>query len=228
MPGWAYSLPSSSRTPHLGLPRLVLLEQSRGGLPLQAQQGRGWLGHVHVHRVELLDGGERGGLIGGDQRPFRDQRAADAARDRRQHSGVDQIDACRFHRRLRLQVRGHGIVVILLADRIRFGQRLVAFRERPGGSIRRDGAVVTGLVGRRVDLIELLPCLDVAALDEQPLQNDAVDLRSHVGGTVARHASGKLGGDRHRLSLHGDDRDLRRRRGRRRGLMPTAGEQHQA
>ena len=130
------------------------------------------------------------------------------------------------HRRLRLQVRGHGVVVILLADRIRFDQRLVALCKRLCRSIRRHGAVVTCLVGRRVDLIELLPCLDILTFDEQPLQNDAVDLWPHVGGTVAVHASGQLGGDRHRLSMHGDDRDFRRWRGRRRSLLPTAREHY--
>ena len=127
---------------------------------------------------------------------------------------------------LRLEMRGHGIIVILLADGIRFGQRFVAFRECPGGSIRRNGAVVTGFVGRRINLVELLPCLDIAPLDEEPLQNDAVDLWSHVGGTVARHASGKLGGNQHRLSFYGDHRDFRGWRVRRRGLVPAAGEQH--
>jgi hypothetical protein len=121
-------------------------------------------------------------------------------------------------------MRGPGIVVILLADRIHLGQLLVAFRERQSGAFAATALVVGDLIRRRVDLVELLPLLHIAAFEEQPFQDDAVDLRSHVGVTNAGHSSRKLGGDRHRPSVHGDDGDLRR--GWRRAPLPTAAERH--
>src|SRR3546814_1918207 len=48
--------------------RAVALEVAGGQLPAQAQQFTARLGDVDVDRVELLHGGQRRGLVGGDQR----------------------------------------------------------------------------------------------------------------------------------------------------------------
>ena len=208
------------------MPRRVFLQKTGIRLTPQAQQRGGRLRDVHVHRVKLLYRGQRRGLIGSDQRTFGDQGAPDTAGDRRQHARIDQVDPRRLHRRLRLQRRGNGIVVVLFADRIGFGQGLVALRERPSRSFGRHGAVVSGFVGRRIDLIQLLARLDLAALNEQPLQDDAVHLRSHVGRAQGVCSSGQLSRDWHRLGLHGDDGDFRRWRGGRRPMTATAGQEH--
>src|SRR3546814_6222725 len=50
-------------------------------LPAQAQQFTARLGDVDVDRVELLHGGQRRGLVGGDQRALGHRRLADAATD---------------------------------------------------------------------------------------------------------------------------------------------------
>jgi hypothetical protein len=48
---------------------------------------------VDIDRVENRDGGQRIGLIGGDQRALRGKRTADPPGERRRHGGVAQVDA---------------------------------------------------------------------------------------------------------------------------------------
>ena len=69
----------------------------------------------------------------------------------------------------------------------------------------RQGAVIGGLIGRRVDLIQLLPGLHLAALDEGALGDEPADLRPHIGGEVGGRAPRQLGGERHGLCLERDD-----------------------
>jgi len=114
-------------------------------------------------------------------------------------------------------------VVILLADCIRLGQRLVAVGMCARRSAAADGAVVARLVGLPVDLVELLPGLEVAASTNSRFR-DSVDLWRTSAVRVTCDSSGKLGGNG-TAWLHGDDRDFRRRRGRRRALCFTAAEQ---
>ena len=68
--------------PYLRLPRRVLLQQTGISFTPEAQQRAGRLRYVHVHRVKLLYGGQRRGLIGSDQRTFGDQGASDTTGDR--------------------------------------------------------------------------------------------------------------------------------------------------
>ena len=83
-----------------GLVRVSTLQLAVGQLALQAEDLGGGLGDVHVDRVELLHGRERGGLVGGHQRALGHRGASDAAGNRRQYFGVDQIDARGLDRRL--------------------------------------------------------------------------------------------------------------------------------
>src|SRR3546814_6489170 len=61
--------------------RAVALEVAGGQLPAQAQQFTARLGDVDVDRVELLHGGQRRGLVGGDQRALGHRRLADRSEE---------------------------------------------------------------------------------------------------------------------------------------------------
>ncbi len=98
-----------------------------------------------------------------------------------------------------------GVVVILLADGIGLRKRLVALCLQPGGLGGRRGTVVSRLVQRRIDLVELLPLLHVRAFDEHALQNDAVHLRADLGDLVWDHAAGQIGRQADALRLQCDD-----------------------
>ena len=84
------------------------------------------------------------------------------------------------HGSLGLAVRRHGVVVFLLADRVGLDQRRVAIGQHLGAEqigLRLlelgGGLIVGGLVRRRIDLEEQLLLLDVAALLEGDLLDDA-------------------------------------------------------
>ena len=89
-----------------------------------------------------------------------------------------------------LSRRRHRIVIVLLTDRVGLGQGLVALglQSRGLGGGRRT--VIGGLIKSRIDLVELLPFLDVAPLDEHPLQNDAVHLGPDLGDFVGHRSPG--------------------------------------
>ena len=82
------------------------------------------LGQVHVDRVDLLHRGQQGGLGRLHVGPLGHRRAADAARHRRGHGRVAEVDpgrllggARRRHVGLPRLQGGHGVVVVLLAHR---------------------------------------------------------------------------------------------------------------
>ena len=172
----------------------------------------------------MLDGGQCRGLVGGDQRAGRHAGAADPAGDRRIHAGERQIDARGLHAglagrhiRFGLAERGGGVVALLLADRLDLHQFLVAVGLEPCGAqvgLRLGqgglGAGVAGAVGGRVDLVQGLPCLHVAALGELPRLHDAAHLGPYFGDQVRHGAAGHLGGQGDRLGPDGDDADHRR------------------
>ena len=130
------------------------------------------------------------------QRTFGYQGAANTARDGGRHRCIAQVDACGFHGGLgRCQIGfglllgGHGRGVVLFADGIGFHQGLVAIGQGCGLGQRGFGACYRGLcalqcgaVGRSIDFEQRLAGLDVAALTEQSLEQDARDASTDFGG----------------------------------------------
>jgi hypothetical protein len=193
------------------------LAGDRGGLTQPVHIGHSLRG-VHVHRIDLLDERELGRLDLRYQRPFGDQRAPDAARDRRRDRGIAKVElsrsqcrACSGHIGLGLRLRGLGVDVILLADRVGCAQRLEA-RGLGGGlhgvglrlGQRGLGAVHGGLVGRGIDLEQHLAGLHVAAFAEEALLHDARHPRPHLRHARGLDAPGQFGRERHGLRRHGD------------------------
>ena len=191
----------------------------------------------------MLDQGKLGGLAGADQRAFGNQCAADAARDGRGHVGVARIDLCDLYGRavgrhvgLGLLLRGDHVDIFLLADGVRFHQRLVALRLRRGlGQVGLRlaecclGAGKRRLVGRRIDLVQHLAGLDFAAFCEQALEHHAVDAGAHLGHADRFHPAGQLGLERDGREPDRDDADFRRRAiaaPRRGGIFAAACRKH--
>ena len=128
------------------------LELAAGHRRAQLHHVRRRLGEIHIHRVNLLDDGQFGGIALPHQRAFSDQRAANTARNRRRHGGIAQRDAGGLHIGLahghigsRLFFGGHGVGIVLLADGIGFDQRLVALGQRGGLGQIGLGTRLTGL-----------------------------------------------------------------------------------
>ncbi|MCY1182510.1 hypothetical protein D9M73_230720 [compost metagenome] len=85
---------------------------------------------------------------------------------------------------------------------------LVAVGNRLGRTQIGFGAGERCFIDRRVDLIELLAGLDVAAFLEQALENDAVDLRTHLGNAERRGTARQFAVQHHSLGLQGDHADF--------------------
>ena len=189
--------------------------------PAQAEHVRARLLDVDEHRVEPLDLRERVGLRRGHQCADREQRAADAAADRRGDGGELQVDPRGLERsaglrdgRLRLARRGDGVGVILPADRLGIGERLVTLGLDAGGfgaglrALEVGGGLGSGgAIDARVDLVERLTGADQRAFSEQPAADDAANLRADVRALEGGGAAGQLGGDRGRNGLDGDEAD---------------------
>ena len=206
----------------------------------QRQQFAARLVHVDVDRIERLNRCEHLILIRFDQRALRQIRTADLAGDRRGDARVAERDARRFDVGLllldvcqRLLQRGLRVVVVLLADRLLFAQRHVAIGFQLRGGERgfrvrelRLGAAVRGLIQRVVDLIQRLARLNDAALGEQPLLQNAVHLRAHVGDFVRQRPPGQFGGEHRLLRLNRDHAHFGRAALRRPALsaLATAGQ----
>jgi hypothetical protein len=185
---------------------------------------RARLGHVDVDGVELLDDGERRRLVGRHHRADRDRGPADPPRDRSLERRVGEVDPRaldggpgRGDARLRPQERRLRVVVVLLADRVDLDEPREALGPRPGGrevrlgdGERRLRLVVRGPVGGGVDLVQQAARLDVPALLEGPLLDDAVHLGADLGDQVGGGPAGQLGRqqdalgvDRHRGHVDG-------------------------
>ena len=157
-----------------------------------------------------------------DQRALGDQRLADASSDGRGHVGVAEVDRGVVlrglgggHGGLGLAVRRHGVVVFLLADRIGLDQRRVAIGQHLGAEqiglrlLELGGGLIVGrLVRRRIDLEEQLLLLDVAALLESDLLDDAGHPRADLRIADRIDTAGQLRHDRRALGLDRDDADL--------------------
>lgn len=149
---------------------------------------------------------------------------ADAARDRSGHAGVVEIDPGAVQRGLLhadggggLQGGGLGVVIVLPGDRAGLDQGLVAVGLQLGGGRLGlglgeggGGAVIGGLIGGGVDLVQRLAGADDRAFLEQPLLDDAAHLRAHFGDQIGRGAAGQFRGQAHGLRLGHDVADLGR------------------
>src|SRR6185437_2253087 len=62
----------------------------------------------------------------------------------------------------------------------------------------------------RIDTVEGISLLDLAALAEQPLDDDAGNTRTNVGNADRRNSPRQFAHDRARLRLDGDDADVGR------------------
>ena len=163
-------------------------------------------------------------------------RTADTPGDRRSDLGVAEVDGrglhsrlVRLHRRQRLPVGRLGVVVVLAADGVDLHQVGVALGLQPHG--RQVGLSVgqrplrlieCSLIRRWVDLVEHLAGADVGAFHEQARLDQAIHLRTYVGGERRRGAARQLGGARYGLGLQRHHAHLRRPRWRRRRLPGAA------
>ncbi|KAG1537751.1 hypothetical protein G6F50_014800 [Rhizopus delemar] len=118
---------------------------------------------------------------------------------------------------LGLLLRGHGVFQVLLADRVDLGQLGDALGAQAGGvgggfGAGQLGAGVVGLgaVAGVIELVQRLAGLDHAALGEQALGNDAVDLRAHFGHQEGIGAARQFAGQAHGLGLQRDHGDVAR------------------
>jgi hypothetical protein len=125
-------------------------------------------------------------------------------------------------------LRGHGVVVVLLAHRIGRHQHLVARHEgvlcdevglRLGK--RRLGVIERGDVRRRIDLVQALTGLHDRAFGELAAQHDAVDPCAHLRNEEGVGAARQFADDRHTARLDRDDTHFGSLRRRRRLLLPA-------
>jgi hypothetical protein len=121
----------------------AFLYASARQVAFEAQHLGAGLCDIHIQRIELRDGGERGGLVGGDQCAGRDGGGGGAARNGRLDAGVAQVDAGVVQRGAGngqvgagLHHGGLAIVIHLPADGVDFDQLGVA----PGVDLGRAHA----------------------------------------------------------------------------------------
>ena len=161
------------------------------------------LGEVGIDRIELLDGRKACGLVLHHQRAFADQRRADDAVDRRADGRVIQIESgardvglAALDVGLGLPLGRDGFFVLGFGRRALAGQRRDAARLRRrlierglGARQRRLGRLHLDLERPRIDPVERIAGLDLAALAEQALDHDAGHARAHFGHARRRDAS---------------------------------------
>jgi hypothetical protein len=145
------------------------------------------LGEVGIDWIDLLDERKRGRSLGRDQRAFRDEGAADDARNRRADLGVVQVNPGLLKGSLgeldigiSLGKVGHGLVVGDAAGDVPLSQCLLALEllaciglHRLGLLQRRLGAVGANPEEAGLDAKKHVALLDEAALLEDPLLEDA-------------------------------------------------------
>ena len=103
-----------------------------------------------------------------------ERRSDRPAADRRQYLGVLHINARDLNRTLGLGPGGHGIVVLLTADRVGIEQTLVPFGQVLGRLQVGFRACQLRFIGARINLIQLLTLLHLTAFGKQALlQNSA-------------------------------------------------------
>jgi hypothetical protein len=175
---------------------LAGLEPSRGQGVLQSQHLGVGLGEKHMHRVELLDGGQQRGIVAPHQGAFGHQRPADAPGNGGGYRGILQVQPGAGHLGLGLfQLRARKIHV-LLADGLDVQHGLqpgkVLFLHRHIG-LRRLGG---GTKGPVVQLEQRLAGPHIGAFRKQALFHDALHARPHLRRAHRRHPARQFRGQR--------------------------------
>ena len=183
----------------------------------------GGLREVRIDRIELLNRGDMGRRILTDQRAFGDERAADAAADRRANAGVFQIEfgardvgfACRDVR-LGLADIGDRHIQLRLCRRAARRQYLHALGVLPFVVQHRGSFSEGGFHGIDIDferpgieLVKNVAGFDVTALLEIAIDDDTGHARAHLGDPGRREAPGQLADHCQRRRLQLDNADLR-------------------
>ncbi|MGY4327629.1 hypothetical protein ACVWWG_002046 [Bradyrhizobium sp. LB7.2] len=179
------------------------------------------LGEVGIDRIELLDRGKVG-LVLDRERALADQGSTDDAVDRRAHGGVVEIELCA--REVGLAALDLGMGLALGRDRLLVlgfgrgalgGERGDAARLLLGLHQRSLGLGERGVVGHhfdlertRIDAVQCIARLHLAALSEQALDHDAGDARPHVGHARRRNAARQFAHYGARLRLDDDNADV--------------------
>ena len=178
----------------------------------------------HVHRVLADDGGQRAALRP-DEVADREVAAADPAGDRRLDVGVAEIELGRGQVRLLPAQVGLGLAGAagglvqprlgrrLLLDQLRLAPPLDLgeVQRRLGAGDRGVDVLDLGLVGRLLDHEQQVARLDVLALGEQPLLEEALDPGAQVDLVHGLDPAGEAGRGRDVARLDLDHRDRRRR-----------------
>ena len=162
------------------------------------------LGEVGIDRIELLDGRKAGGLVLHDERAFADQRGADDAVDRRADGRIIEIEP---------GARDVGLAALDVGLGLALGAA-IAFSFSASGAARwlvsvamrraccdacsstalalrqrRLGRLHLDLERPRIDPVERIAGLDLAALAEQALDDDTGHARAHFGDPRRRDAA---------------------------------------
>ena len=198
---------------------------------------------VCIDRIELLNRGHMRRRVLTNQRAFGDERAADAAADRRADAGIFQIelgprdvglacgDVC-----LGLADIGDGDIELRLRGSAARCQHLHAlgvllFLGQHRGRFSEGGfrGIDIDFEGPGIELVKNVAGFDVAALLEIAVNDDAGHARAHLGDPGRRDAAGQFADHRQGRRLQLDNADLRNRQivlaARRSGTFAAAGEQ---
>ncbi|MOA20048.1 hypothetical protein D3C78_1404650 [compost metagenome] len=166
-------------------------------------------------------------MAGGHQRPRRDRRNTNTAGNRCAYLGIGKIDFGGFQRRLILRDGGYGlqigchrIIRILFGDAILLHQCGIALRLQAAGLHRslgtfqlRGGLIVTGLVGRGIDLIQHLSGFDLRPFGKQACLDNAFHLRTNIRGHGGIDPARQVTAQRDRLAAQRCHANLRRTTG---------------
>ena len=155
------------------------------------------------HRSQFL------GLAISNQGAFGDGGATHLTGNRREYLGVLHINAGYLNRTLGLGPGGHGIVVLLTADRVGIEQTLVPFGQVLGRLQVGFRACQLRFIGARINLIQLLTLLHLTAFGKQALLQNTRDLGADFRDAVGAGAAGQVSGQRQGFRLDGVDTDLR-------------------
>ena len=191
------------------------------------------MGEIGVDRIQLLDGRKCRCIVLHHERAFADLGGADDAVDRRADGRVVQVEIgarkvglAAFDVGRGLPLRRDGLLVLDL------GGRALARQETDPPRLLRSlhmdcfchrqcclARLHFHFERPRIDPVERIAGLDLAALTEHALDHDAGDARTNLGHTRRRDPPRQFAHHRARLRLDGHDADVRQGRLRsRRGL----------
>ncbi|MBA7687704.1 hypothetical protein ES703_96170 [subsurface metagenome] len=171
------------------------------------------LREVGIDRVKLLDGRKARRIVLHDQRALADIGRTDDAVDRRSDGGVVKIEGGNVG--FRLAHDGYGLFVLCLRRRPLLEQRTDTvslrgglFEHGLGARERRLGRLHLDVERTRIDSIEGIAGLHLAALGEQALDDDAGHARANLGDAGRRDAARQLAHLGARPRLHDEDADI--------------------